>query len=195
MKRLLALLAFLAATAAQAQPADRPLLLAASPDLQGLYSRTVLIAVPVDGEYLGFIVNRATDVKLDKLFPEHAPSAKVMDPVYFGGPVMADALFAVVRRGRDADGGVKLFEDVFLVVGSAAVDDVIERTPNDARYFAGFVGWQSGELAKEIEAGYWYITDADPGVFFRDNADLWQELVERLGNGHSVPRGRGFTAA
>ena len=195
MKRLLALFALLAAVAVHAQPAERPLLLAASPDLQGLYGGTVLIAVPVGDEYFGFIVNRATDVKLAKLFPEHPPSAKVVDPVYFGGPVMADALFAVVRRAGDADRSVRLFGDVFLVSGAGAVDEVIERTPNDARYFAGFVGWRPGELAKEIEAGYWYVTDADAELFFRDNRELWQDLVERLGNGHPVPRGRGFQSA
>lgn len=194
MKRLVLLFALLLAATAHAQPAGRPLLLAASPDLQGLYSRAALVAVPVGDGYLGFIVNRATEVKLEKLFPEHAPSAKVVDPVYFGGPVMADAVFAVVRRSG-GDDALRLFGDVFLVTQAAAVDTIIERTPNDARYFAGFVGWQPGELAKEIEAGYWYVTDADPEVFFRDNESLWQELVERLGNGHAAPRGRSFQSA
>jgi putative AlgH/UPF0301 family transcriptional regulator len=72
---------------------------------------------------------------------------------------------------------------------------VIERTPNDARYFAGFVGWQPGELASEIEAGYWHVTDADPAVFWQDNHALWGKLVERLGNGHAPQRGRGFQSA
>ena len=62
-----------------------------------------------------------------------------------------------------------------------AIDRVIEQTPNDARYFAGFVGWQAGELEKEIDAGYWYVADADPALFFRhDTSALWQELILRL---------------
>jgi putative AlgH/UPF0301 family transcriptional regulator len=76
------------------------------------------------------------------------------------------------------------------------VDRVIEQTPNDARYFAGFVGWRPRELAKEIEAGYWYVTDADPALFFRrDTGTVWKELIERLGNGHAPRRGRGFLSA
>ena len=195
MKRVIAFFLLLAAGAAQAQSPGKPVLLAASPALQGLYSQTALIAVPVGDEHLGFILNRATDLKLETLFPRHAPSAKVMDPVYFGGPVMVDSVFAVVRRNPGAE-AIKLFGDVFLVADSGAVNRLIERTPNDARYFAGFVGWRPGELAKEIEAGFWYVTEADPELFFRrDNGALWQELVKRLGNGHAPQRGRGFISA
>jgi putative transcriptional regulator len=192
MKRFLAMVFFLAVCGgAQAQSA-KPLMLVASPALQGLYSHTTLIAVPAGEGHLGFIVNRATDIKLATLFPGHAPSAKVADPVYFGGPEMVDALFAIVRRDPGA-GEVRLFGDVFVVTGADAVDRVIERTPNDARYFAGFVGWQPGELASEIEAGYWHVADADPALFFRhDTGRLWDELSRQLGNGHAPQRGRGF---
>lgn len=190
MKRILALVLLLAAGLAQAQSA-KPLTLVASPALQGLYSHTTLIVVPAGESHLGFIVNRATDVKLATLFPEHAPSAKVADPVYFGGPEMVDAIYAVVRHDPGV-GGLRLFGDLYLVAGSDAVDRVIEQTPNDARYFAGFVGWKPGELAKEIEAGYWYVADADPTLFFRhDPARLWDELSKRLGKGHAPQRGRG----
>jgi len=194
MARLLALLLLLLAGTAQAQHAGKPLLLVASPDVRGPYSQTVLVAVPVGDEHLGFIVNRATEVKLAALFPEHAPSAKVVDPVYFGGPEMTGAVFAVVRRNPGTE-AVRLFGDVFLVAEADAVDRVIERTPNDARYFAGFVGWKPGELASEIDAGYWHVTDADAEIFWQDNHTLWQELVERLGNGHAPQRGRGFQSA
>ena len=60
----------------------------------------------------------------------------------------------------------------------------------DARYFAGFVGWTAGELAKEIEAGYWYVGAPDAALVFHKNTDtMWEELVTRLGNGHAVGRG------
>ena len=188
MARLAAfiLAAFVLALAgtAQAQQTGKPLLLVASPQLQGPYSQTVLIAVPAGEHHLGFIVNRATEVRLAALFPEHAPAAKVLDPVYVGGPEMAQAIFAVVRRDPGSE-AIKLVGEAFLVAGADGVDQVIERMPNDARYFAGFVGWQPGELAKEIDAGYWHVTEADAAIFWQDNGTLWQDLVQRLGNGHA----------
>ena len=84
---LVGLLAAGAIGAAAAQNLDRPLLLVAVPELQGPYNHTALLVMSAgEGLHFGFILNRATGVKLSTLFPEHAPSAKVVDPVYFGGP-------------------------------------------------------------------------------------------------------------
>jgi len=166
--------------AAQAQPTDKPLMLVARPAMQGLYSRTALIVVPAGKYHLGFIVNRATAVRVASVLPEHAASAKVLDPVHFGGPDMADTLFAVVRGNPDAD-ALPLFGDLYLATSSAALVRVIEQSPADARFFAGFVAWEEGELQKEISSGRWYLTDADAALFFRrDTSRLWEELVERL---------------
>ena len=186
MKRILfASLLLAAACAARAQDLDKPMLLVASPDLQGFYSHTAVLVVPTGKQHAGFILNRATEVKLGTLFPEHAPSAKVADPVYLGGPEMVDSLFAVVRRDP-GEPSMRLLDDLFVTANAETVDRIIETTPNDARYFAGFVGWQPGELAKEIEAGYWYVADPDAGlVFTKDSERMWEQLVERLGNGHA----------
>ena len=171
-----------AACAARSEDLDRPVLLVAQPDLQGLYSRTALLVVPAaGGRHVGFILNRATDVKLGTLFPEHAPSAKVVDPVYFGGPEMVGSIFAIVPRDPGTP-SLRLFDDLFVTGNGAAVDQIIEQTPNDARYFTGFVGWQAGELAKELEAGYWYVTDPDAALLFSDETGkMWEQLLKRVG--------------
>jgi len=136
------------------------------------------------GQHAGFILNRSTDVKLASVFPDHAPSAKVADPIYFGGPEMMDSLFAIVRKDPGA-GSIKVQGDLFVTAEADCLDRIIETTPNDARYFAGFVGWKPGELATEIESGYWYVEPLDPAQAFRnDSGKMWDELVERLGNGH-----------
>jgi putative transcriptional regulator len=189
-KLFLAGLLIAAACAARAQDLDRPLLLVAAPDLQGLYSRTALLVVPgAGGQHIGFIINRATDVTLATLFPEHAPSAKVADPVYFGGPEMIGSIFAVVRRDPGVP-AMHLFGDLFVTGNGAAVDRNIEKTPNDARYFAGFVGWGMNELAKELKDGYWYVAEPDAALLFKkDTAGMWEELVKRAGGGRELPAG------
>jgi putative transcriptional regulator len=181
VKRALLLCLFaLAAGLAQAQGAARPLVLAAAPGLEGPYRHTTLVAVPVGNAHIGFIVNRALDIRLSALFPDHAPATKVIDPVHFGGPEMADAIFAVVR-GDPGEGSLPLFGGLYLAASAEAIDRVIGQTPNHARYFAGFVGWNRGELEKEIEAGYWHVGDADAALFFQpDTTHLWEELIERL---------------
>jgi putative transcriptional regulator len=187
-KPLAACLLAFTVCAAQAQGLDKPLLLVASPSLKGGYSHTTLLVFPMRGQHAGFILNKSTDVKLATVFPDHPPSAKVVDPIYFGGPEMVDSLFALVRR-NPGEASMRLFGDLFLTADADTLDRIIEQTPNDARYFAGFVGWEPGELAKEIEAGFWYVADPDAAVVFtKDTGHMWEELVERLGNGHSRPR-------
>jgi putative transcriptional regulator len=189
MKKVVATIAFYLAALpfAAAQDLGKPLLLVASPALQGFYNHTTLVAVPMGDTHVGFIVNRATEITLGALFPDHPPSAKVAGPVYLGGPDMVEAIFAVVRRDPGPH-SLKLFGDVFVAVEAEDVERVIEQTPNDARYFAGFVGWQPGELAKEIEGGYWYVGEPEAGLFFRnDTSEMWEELVDRLGG--AMPRG------
>ena len=189
MKRILVFLVLLtAAWTARAEDLERPLLLVASPALHGAYAHTALLVFPMRGQHAGFILNRSTDVKLASVFPEHAPSAKVADPIFFGGPEMMDSLFALVRN-NPGEGAVQVLGDLYVTAEAATVDRIIETTPNDARYFAGFVGWRPGELAKEIEAGYWYVQDFDQAQAFRDDTGkMWEDLVERLGNGHPKPK-------
>jgi putative transcriptional regulator len=188
-KILVASLLALATGVAAAEDLGKPRLLVATPQLQGLYSHTALLVVPMQDKHVGFILNRATEMKLGMLFPEHAASAKVVEPLYFGGPEMAGAIFAIVRR-NPGENAVPLFDDIFVTASAQTVDRIIEQTPNDARYFVGFVGWRPGELAKEIEAGYWYVTDADAAlVFSKDTGAMWENLVKRLGPGQELRRG------
>lgn len=186
---LFAVLLIVAALSARAQDLDKPLLLVASHELKGPYHHTALLVVPLQGRHVGFILNRATDMTLAKLFPEHSPSTKVADPVFLGGPESVNAIFAMVARDP-GEGAVHLFADVFVTAQAKAVDRIIEQTPNDARYFAGFVGWQPGELAAELDKGWWYAAEPDKRtVFDRRAEELWETLVERLGKRPPPPEG------
>src|SRR2546422_8239840 len=182
-------LLLMAAGLARAQDLAKPMVLVASPDLAGPYSHTALIVVPMGDRHIGFILNRATESRLATLFPEHAPSAKVTDPLFYGGPEAAGAVFALLRRDPGQP-SIRLFDDLFVTGNGRNIDSIIEQTPNDARYFAGFVGWTAGELAKEIEAGYWYVGAPDAALVFHKNTEaMGEELVTGLGHRHGGRRG------
>jgi putative transcriptional regulator len=179
----------MAALSARGQDLDKPLLLVAAHELQGAYHHTALLVVPMRGRHVGFILNRATEVTMASLFPDHAPSAKVADPVYLGGPESTNAIFAMVAR-NPGSGAVHLFGEVFVTAQAKSVDAIIEQTPNDARYFAGFVGWNPGELAAELKKGWWYAATPDKEVVFsKDTEAMWEALVERLGKPAPPPEG------
>ena len=69
--------------------------------------------------------------------------------------------------------------EVYLAFRANTIDEVIENTPNEARYFVGYVGWRPGELRTEIDRGLWSVHNADVGTIFRkDTEGLWEELLQ-----------------
>jgi putative transcriptional regulator len=127
------------------------------------------------------IINRPTSRSLATLFPEHEPSKKVIDPVYFGGPFGRTAVFAIVKAKQSPGGGAIPFaKDLYFCARVDQVDRIIETTPNDARYYVGYVGWRPGELRQELDRGLWYVADADTDLVFRKNPQtMWEELVRK----------------
>jgi len=181
---MFALIALLIATPlAGAQGQDDAIILVAHPAFRDLeYRQTVLIAAPApNGGHVGVILNRPTRRSLGSLFPEHEPSKKVAEPVYYGGPFSRGALVALVR-GDEAPGAgsVLLMKNLYLAFRANTIDHVIETTPNEARYFVGYVGWRPGELRSEIDRGLWSVSNADLEVIFRkDTEGLWEELFQQ----------------
>ena len=172
-------------------PAKGSLMLVAKPTLEPPYGQTVLLVVPVgSAEHVGFILNRPLDQKMANLFPDNAPAQKVADPVRFGGPVMSDTVFAIAASPDDPNReSLPLFDDIVVATSAAVITRIMEQSPNDARYFVGFVGWQPGELEAEIARGFWYVMEPRPDlVFRRDAKGMWKELVEPLERSGSAQR-------
>ncbi len=182
--RLIALVVSLAACLpAFAQADAEAVILIAHPAFRDLeYRQTVLIAAPApNGGHVGVILNRPTRRSLGSLFPEHEPSKKVADPVYYGGPFSRGALVALVRSDQaPGAGSVLLMKNLYLAFRANTIDHVIETTPNEARYFVGYVGWRPGELRSEIDRGLWSVQGADLDTIFRkDTEGLWDELLQQ----------------
>ena len=172
-----------AAPARAADPADDSIILVAKRQLQDkLYGSTVLLARPIGAaRHVGFIINKPTQVTLGKLFPTHEPSKKVADPVFLGGPISPEVIFALVQ-GKQSPGGrsIRILDDLYLAIDSEVVDSVIEKQSTQARFLAGMVLWRPGELRDELKRGLWYVLDAKADLVLRKSTDgMWEEFVGR----------------
>jgi len=180
---LLALVVLVAAASSVRAQEDEALFLIAHPAFRDLdYRQTVLLAAPgPNGGHIGVILNRPTRRLLSSLFPEHEPSRKVIEPVYYGGPFSRGALVAIVRTdAAPGAGSVQLMKNLYMAFRVSTIDQVIESRPNEARYYVGYVGWRPGELKGEIERGLWSVLNADTEVVFRkDMEGLWEELLQQ----------------
>jgi putative transcriptional regulator len=169
--------------AQSASPADEEaVFLVAHPAFRDLdYRQTVLIAAPIpnNGGHVGVIINRPTKRTMTSLFPDHGPSQKVIDPVFYGGPFSRGALVALIKTDANPGAGsVPIMRNLFLSFRANIIDKVIEQSPNDARYYVGYVGWRPGELKSEIERGLWAVQTANlDSVFRKDTDGMWEELI------------------
>ena len=180
---LLALALLVCAVSPAPAQENEAMILVAHPSLRDFdYRQTVLIAAPApNGGHVGVILNRPTRRSLGSLFPEHEPSKKVVEPVFYGGPFSRGALVALVRaESAPGAGSVLLMKNLYLAFRANTIDHVIETTPNEARYFVGYVGWRPGELKSEIDRGLWSVINAEVDTIFRKETEgLWEELLQQ----------------
>ena len=167
---------------AAADPLGEALVLVARPQLNDpLYARTVLVVAPFgENQHYGFIVNRPTRHKLGEMFPGHAPSQKVADPVFLGGPFDLRIIFALVPQAESpGPGSMELTPGLYAAFNARTVDRIIETKPDDARFVTGLVVWRPGELAHELAGRMWYLLGPDASLATREPHGMWEELAAR----------------
>ena len=178
---LLAAVLAAAATAAQAVDLSEPMILVAKPELiDQLYGSTILAVTPVGGDqHAGFIVNRPTNITLGLLFPEGDALQRIVEPIYLGGPLSPEVLFALVERKENPGGqSIELMPGLYAAVDAETVDRIMRTESDDARFVAGLVVWKRGELREEVERGAWYVLPPDPHLAVQKPSQrLWEELV------------------
>lgn len=180
-RAVLALCLVSVAVAALAQEPGRTVILVARPGLPDLNFRETVVLVTQDehAQATGVIINRPTDRSLAQLLPGER-FKRFSEPVFFGGPVAANGLFAVFFADRDPGQSIAILPGLYLAMRPDTIDALISNPPQRIRFFAGYSGWAPGQLRAEFERGDWLAVDADAEVVFRkDYSNLWQEMVRR----------------
>ena len=180
--RLTALLAFLVlATAAFAQGSSKALFLIARPGMPDPNFRetVVLVTQEESAEATGVVINRPSNRSLAEVLPgERFKPFK--EPIFFGGPVAPQGLFAVFQADRFSGEAVRMLPGLYLAVVPDSIDALLNNPPPKIRFFSGFSGWAPGQLQAERDRGDWLVVNADAEtVFQKDTSRLWQDMVSR----------------
>ncbi len=167
------------------------LLLVATPQLEDPnFRRSVVLLVEhdIDGGTLGVVLNRPTEIPVDRVLPPWAELVTGPAVVFQGGPVALENALALARLpGEDEPLGWRALDGGAEVARVGLVD--LEAPPGllaaellQLRVFAGYAGWSAGQLRAEIEDGSWYLVPAEAGdVFAGDPKRLWQHVLRRQG--------------
>lgn len=158
-----------------AQQKWRGRLLVATPALvDPNFGRTVVLLLEhsPDGA-VGVVLNRPSDRTVAELLPAWAEAVAEPGLVMIGGPVERQALI-----GLGCPSG--LAGPVVDDCGPVDLADPSLLGPERVRVFAGYAGWGSGQLEREVEQGAWFVVRAEGGDCWHPRPrELWREVLRR----------------
>jgi putative transcriptional regulator len=136
------------------------------------FVQTVVLLLKHDDEgAFGLVVNRP------------ARTEGVPFPVYVGGPCPASGLILLHGHEEWAEGGDEPAQQVApgVFIGDAdclrRVAETKEGEPARFRVFAGYSGWGSDQLERELAAGAWILAPANGELVFDTPVEqLWDRL-------------------
>ncbi len=130
------------------------------------------------------VLNRATEVPVGDVLGDWGELAGDPAVLFEGGPVQPESAICLARMRNPAQ-RVKGFNRISGAVGTVDLSVDPERLRTDVtgiRVFAGYSGWEPGQVEQEIAAGSWFVLDALPGDPFVDRPDdLWPMVLRRQG--------------
>lgn len=157
-------------------PTPGRLLLATPQMMDPNFDRTVILMLEHnDVGSLGVVLNRPSEVPVSEALPGWEDAVMAPSVIFAGGPVEPTGILGI---GRDMDGRVSPAE---LQEGPEVVGLV--------RLFHGYTGWGPDQLVEELAENAWWVVESAPGDLFNDDpAQLWYEVVGRLGDNRSMLR-------
>lgn len=167
-------------------PVSAGALLIASTALSGpTFARTVIYVIEHDEQgTLGVVLNRMSDAAVYNVLPAWAGLAASPPAVFVGGPVGTSSALClgVAKTGVDLSQQPQLHQ----VVGPVAMVD-LDADPDEmatvlsgVRIFAGYAGWDGGQLDSEMAEGSWIVAPGLPSdLLSAPSVDVWQRVLRR----------------
>ncbi|AOS66175.1 putative transcriptional regulator [Actinoalloteichus hymeniacidonis] len=161
-------------------------LLVASPGLgDPNFRRTVVYVIEHRDEgTLGVVLNRPDETSVGDVLPEWGPYVSNPQAVFLGGPVEQQVALclATLRSGVDSTelSGVVGVRKPVAIVALDSDPALLAPRLGGLRVFVGYAGWDSSQLAGEIERGDWFVVPGLPDdVVGVPGKDLWGRVLRR----------------
>lgn len=163
-------------------------ILIAEPFLQGKYfSRSVIFMVEHDQEgSVGFVLNKPMAFSTSELVTE---LSGIDFPVYVGGPVETNQLY-YLHRHPEIEDALHIAHGIYWGGDFAMLTWMLRENkirPEEIRFFAGYSGWEKGQLESELEENTWMIGDITPESFFElPDENIWESSMSKLGGSYRI---------
>ena len=140
----------------------------------------VLVGEHTDDGALGVVLSRRLGVRVADAVPELAGLVPPDEALYQGGPVQPHSPVLVARFRDPERADLPIFGSVGFLIGDVPGEVASELLR--ARVFAGYAGWEPGQLEGELREGSWVVETATEDDVFTDDPDgLWHRVLRRKG--------------
>lgn len=148
------------------------------------FGRSVILLVDHTEEgSMGLVMNKQLPLLLNDIISEF----KYLDeiPLYKGGPVATDTLF-FLHTLDDIPGSISICNGLYLNGDFTLIKRYIlqgNKVDGCIRFFLGYSGWESEQLATELKENTWIVSEEDKSYLMKDNIkEMWRKALERLGS-------------
>ena len=165
------------------EPSLRGRLLIASPALiDPNFARTVVLITEHGPEgAMGVVLNRPSETEVGDVAPELADVVVEGEPVFIGGPVQPQALVVLAEFSDSRAAAWIIAEDVGFVAADTDYGELSE-VVRRGRVYAGYSGWDAGQLEAELAEEAWIVEPPLPAELFPDDPlALWRDVLARKG--------------
>ena len=159
-------------------------LLIASPELQGLYYRgVVLLCEHSSSGSFGLLINKTLDVDL----PEEVINMKdIANPnieIRAGGPIQPNQMMLLHSSDKLGEQTLQICDGVFLGGDIQFLQEAISDASGPSmRLCFGYTGWGPGSLEREFFAGAWFLHPGSKKYIFDTPTDkIWQTVLKDMG--------------
>ncbi len=163
-----------------AAPGTGRILVATDMTADADFARTVVLIVYTgDNGVVGLMLNRPTDVPVQRLFPGLG-NTRSRTTAFAGGP-LALGINALCRSKTAPQGARAVAGGIWLLPEKEAIEATLKRSPDQVRIYIGQCGWTRHQLDAEIAKGLWSVSLGDPDLVFDSTPEtLWKRLSARL---------------
>jgi putative transcriptional regulator len=136
---------------------------------------------------IGFILNKPLEMSLGDTELKIEGDEFHM---HFGGPVQSTDLFYIHNKGAQIEGSTEVKDGLhwggdFKIIEAMIKDGTM--TANDIRFFVGYSGWDSDQLANEIKEDSWLVHETDLTYLFHTKSEnLWKNILRELDSAISI---------
>ncbi len=140
----------------------------------------VLIGEHNEEGALGVVLNRALDITVAQVIPELAELVEPGEPLYQGGPDQVESPDLIAEFNTPGGGDLPVFGHIGFLTGDVSPD--VKSEIRRARIYAGYAGWDPGQLEAEMDQDAWIVDPARPeDVFTTEPELLWSRVLRRKG--------------